>query len=299
VALEDAHGASRPADAGEPWLVVDGYHFDDDYLTGLRGAAARMAMFADDGRAPFADLDVLLNQNLGAEQCAYRTSPRTTRLLGTQYVSIRREFLAWRGLRRDTPAVARRLLVTLGGSDPANVTPIVIQALRSVSVPDLEIRVVVGPANPRLRQVRQRTAEGFELVTDPTRMPEQLAWADLAITAAGSTCWEMCCLALPQCVIAVNDTQAAVASALDRAGAAVFLGRATDLDAASIAGAIKPLLPDPARRARLGECGRALIDGDGAQRVVRALLSVSVPGLSADTRSRPNIRPRERRHAAA
>jgi UDP-2,4-diacetamido-2,4,6-trideoxy-beta-L-altropyranose hydrolase len=299
--LEDAGSRRRSAGDAEPWLVLDGYHFTPEYLASLRETTPHLAIYADDGAIMYADVDVVVNQNLGAEQFVYRTRPHTVRLLGPQYVAIRREFLPWQRLRRETPAMARRLLVTLGGSDPGNVTLLVMQALRTLAGQDYEARVVAGPANPHLRQLRQRTAEcsgKVELVTDPTRMPELMAWADLAVTAPGSTCWEMCCLGLPHGTISVNPIQAAVAEALDRAGQSVHLGGAGQLTAESVAAKLETMRRDAGHRQRLSERGQVLIDGAGADRVAQGLLGISAPWLVEPGR-RHAVPQRGQHHAAA
>ena len=126
----------------------------------------------------------------------------TRLLLGTRYVLLRREFWPWRGWRREIPAVARKVLVTLGGGDPDNVTLKVIRALAQVEIEGLEAVVVVGPANPHLEELQaavKDTPHPIRLESNVTNMPELMAWADVAITAGGSTCWETAFMGLPIC----------------------------------------------------------------------------------------------------
>jgi spore coat polysaccharide biosynthesis predicted glycosyltransferase SpsG len=263
--------------AEQPWLFADGYHFDAGYLSALRRSGCRLGLIVDDGHVPLADVDVLLNQNLGAERLAYRTVPDTVRLLGTQYTLLRPEITALRGRAAQSPTPADDaigLLVTMGGSDPANVTPLAIAAIERFASSHVRTRVVVGPTNPHLRALRRLVDEStrrIELVTDPNRMPELMAWADMALTAAGGTCWELACLGVPNCVISVNDTQAAVANALARAGVICYLGAAASLDAHFIATAFNELLADRLRRQRMSRLGQQMIDGSGAARVASAI----------------------------
>ena len=100
--------------------------------------------------------DVVLNQNLHAHERLYeKREPYTKLLLGTNYVLLRREFLKRERVPRDFSEPGRKVLVTLGGGDSGNVTRNVIQALEKVSVPDMEVDVVVGPTNAHQDSIRE------------------------------------------------------------------------------------------------------------------------------------------------
>ena len=71
---------------------------------------------------------------------------------------LRREFVAWRGRLHTVPETAQKILVTLGGADSDNVTLKVTQALRQLEIDRLQIRVVAGPANPHIEELRQAAA---------------------------------------------------------------------------------------------------------------------------------------------
>jgi UDP-2,4-diacetamido-2,4,6-trideoxy-beta-L-altropyranose hydrolase len=278
----------RDAPAGQPppWLLIDGHAFDAAYLATAR-AACRTLVVDDNGWLPRYDCDVLLNPNVGQSadasgegQIAYRAPADTVRLFGPDYVLLRPEFARWRGWRREVPPLARRLLVTLGGSDPANVTPLVVRALSQLDLPEVEARIVVGPAHARPADVSAAVAEaakrlgdrgGIELLSDPADVPELMAWADLCVTAAGSVCWELAFMGLPALTIVVAKNQARSVQAAERAGLLVNLGPHAALDERQIAAAVRKLCRNPSARAELGARGRALVDGRGVERVLALL----------------------------
>jgi len=100
--------------------------------------------------------------------------------------------------------------------------------------------------------------------------------AVFAVTAAGSTCWELMYLGVPLACLVLADNQAGIAFGLDQAGAALSLGRAEGISAKEIAARVGPLLRDPAQRAVMARAGRGLVDGKGAQRVVDRMLGRNV-----------------------
>jgi spore coat polysaccharide biosynthesis predicted glycosyltransferase SpsG len=96
--------------------------------------------------------------------------------------------------------------------------------------------------------------------------------ADLAVSGAGVTLCELAATATPTVAIALADNQRPNFDAFARAGAAVPAGGAGDPDMiGAIATAVRSLADDAARRRAVGARGRALVDGQGAMRVARAI----------------------------
>jgi UDP-2,4-diacetamido-2,4,6-trideoxy-beta-L-altropyranose hydrolase len=268
---EDADAARALArELNAAAVVLDGYHFNTAFQARLRGDAVKLLCVDDNAHAGEYVADWVLNQNLHAEPALYaRRAPHTRLLLGTQLALLRREFTRWRDWPRETPARIRRLLVTLGGSDPDNVTGTVIAALERLSLSDLEVVVVVGGASLHYETLRASLRlPGASLRRNVSDMPELMRWADLAVTAGGSTCWEAACLGLPLCSLVIVENQLASARRLASTGAAEVIepgGAGWDTD--KLAGVLNDLAHNSARRAQMTTVGRALVDGRGAERV--------------------------------
>ena len=256
------------------FIVLDGYEFDLDYQCALRASRHRLMVIDDTVRLPRYDADVLLNQNLGAAGLNYNYNPDAVLLLGPEYALLRREFVHWRSRLHTVPETARKILVTLGGSDPDNVTLKVIEALRQLETARLQIRVVAGPANPHIDELGQAAAAfpgGLELLVAVPDMAPLMSWADLAVTGAGSTCWELACLGVPALSLVIAENQRSIAEQLGAAGVLVNLGWHNDVAVERIATSVDGLLYSSFRRLRMSQQGRALVDGKGAARVAAAL----------------------------
>jgi UDP-2,4-diacetamido-2,4,6-trideoxy-beta-L-altropyranose hydrolase len=255
------------------WVVLDGDGFGAAFQEGLRASGLRVLLLDDyGGRGPYA-ADVVLNQNVFATSEMYQSRRAGTRLLlGPAYALLRQEFASAR--RAETmPAEADRLLVTLGGADPYNVTDRVLDGLALVSGADLRIRVVVGPSNPhRLRLASHATIDPRVVILPPVdRIVHLMAWADMAITGGGITVYELCCMGVPTLVVPIVSSQREFASALDRDGICVDLGKHESLDPASLADAIGGLRLDAARRTAMSRRALERVDGRGSERVLDAL----------------------------
>jgi UDP-2,4-diacetamido-2,4,6-trideoxy-beta-L-altropyranose hydrolase len=239
-----AETAELAASIRAEWVVVDGYQFGSDYMEKLQQAGLRVLFIDDYGHADRHPADLVLNQNPHASESLYpNRGPSTGLLLGPRYALLRREFLA-APRESEQPAVARKILITLGGSDPENVTAKAIRALAQLDIPDLEAVVVVGPANPHhaaLRKLAGGQPYAARVERDPANLPELFAWADIAVSAAGSTCWELAYMGLPAIAVVCAENQMAVAESLHQAGSVESLGDHSMLSSRDIAAAVKCL----------------------------------------------------------
>lgn len=254
------------------WVVVDGYQFDAQYQRILKQAGLKVLFLDDYGHAADYAADLVLNQNLSADPVLYcHRESYTELLLGCSYCLLRQEFWVWRDWQRQIPWVGRRILVTLGGSDPDNVTLTVMQALQRVDIEGLELVVVVGGSNPHdesLQGFAQTMSWPIRLVRNASNMPELMAWADLAIAAGGSTNWELALMGLPTVVITLAANQREIAHQLDQMGVVVHLGWYREKTEQAIAAMVSQLMLAPELRQSMSDAGKKLVDGYGSQRVV-------------------------------
>jgi len=257
-------------------LVVDHYG---------RGAAfegacrpwARRVMVIDDLADRAHDCDVLLDQTPGRRAEDYGALvPGGCRLvLGPRHALLRPQFAAARGAalsRRRAGGPVRRILVSIGATDPDNVTATVLEGLARAGVA-AEVEVVMGAGAPHLAAVRARAGDlsgtlPVTVTVGAGNMAALMADADIAVGAAGTASWERCCLGLPAVVLVVAENQRAGAKALAGAGAARILDAPAGITATHVAAAVEGLCRSADERRRMGLAAADLCDGRGVARVV-------------------------------
>jgi UDP-2,4-diacetamido-2,4,6-trideoxy-beta-L-altropyranose hydrolase len=194
-------------------------------------------------------------------------------LLGLQYAMLRREFRAWREPRRDK-VEGSKVLVILGGSDPANLMLRVVQALDCVGLAALDATIVVGGSNPHTLELESAVAKSkvrLRLLRNVTSMPELMAWADVAVSAAGTTALELAFMGVPTILVTVADNQRSNARAGAKLEIALNLGDLAQASPVQLAAAVRELITDSGRRTRMTNNARTLVDGLGAERVAARL----------------------------
>lgn len=278
--IADADETAKAArQHGAAWIALDGYQFSPDYQRVLKDKTSHLLLFDDLADADCYYADLLLNQNAYAIPEMYANRVDNCALLpGAAYFLLRREFRERRDRERQVTSSARNLLITFGGSDAENGTGLALQALALLPAPAMNVRVLVGASNPHraeLERVAAMLNHNIEFETDSKRVADEMAWADLAISAAGSTSWELAFMGLPSLLVTLSENQRGCAQYLQRHGIAINLGWQQEVQPTAMATALSALAADVARRAEMSSRGRHLIDGRGAERVVQAMVSMA------------------------
>lgn len=267
------------------WLIVDHYGIDQQWLTLFRQRQPHSRILAIDDLAdrPL-DADLLLNQTVGIGGDSYQgLLPHHCRLLlGTPYMLLRPQFRNYRQQalsRRQSEVTPRRLLISLGGTDPAGLTlPLVERIVATPALAALSLDILLSSAAPALPALHQFCLgqPRLRLHIDSDEVAALLTNADLAIGAAGSSAWERCCLGVPTIQLVLADNQRQIAQQLDHYQAALTLDHQPGQGVvAQILAPLQQLLSDGTLRARLSHNAMALCDGEGCQRVATILESPS------------------------
>ncbi len=270
----------QSVDHAAPAVVVDGYCFDPVWLHELRARGPKVAYVDDFGDARL-QLDLVLMPNVGAEP---PDGVQSRVLAGAPFTPVRAEFQGLPAKQPPQPG-RRRLLLTFGGADPAQMSERALAAALQVrqqaeSMGQVEIDLVLGAAVPAERAaVLAQLAHGrpdVRILRDVADMRALMAQSDVAVAAAGTTCWELAAAGVPMLVVQVADNQAVVVRGIVGSGAATALPRADQLSDAELRQQLLQLLllDDLAWLAR-SQAGQKLIDGQAATRIAQSLAELT------------------------
>lgn len=265
-------------------IVVDGYQFDDSYMDKLKGSEATVMMMDDYQHCQQYHADIIVNQNIGAQDYHYICSnPDTRLLLGTDYVLLREEFI-----KAQTWSKAQdqqlQILITLGGADSDNIsaklltaTKLALDQLCKTTNKIYRVILVAGTANPNkaslIEQIERQKSKhtNFEILTDVSDMATLIASSSLVISAGGGTVWEAACLARANMVVILADNQRGISKFADL-GAIYNLGLAKDIEPSNVAGQIVDFVQS-SQFLSMPKIAQTLVDGQGASRIVQVIES--------------------------
>jgi UDP-2,4-diacetamido-2,4,6-trideoxy-beta-L-altropyranose hydrolase len=253
------------------WLVIDHYMLDERWERALRPSVGSI-MVMDDLADRNHDCDVLLDDGYYDNfECRYDglVPEKCERLLGPRYMLLRKEFADARRMHRHRDGVIRRVLVSLGGSDPANYTLEVIQAIRTLNRPSLEIDIVVGTSYPSFAEIERvcQAEANFHLHSQLTNMAQLMAASDIAVSAGGFTSYELAYMGVPSLLLPISKAQDKLADGIVKHGAAINLGLTEIFPFEQLLEGFHEVDRSPTRCLEMSRNGQQLVDGLGVQRV--------------------------------
>lgn len=248
-------------------VLVDSYEVDAAMLDRFSRSSI-LAVIDDPGDRDLSAARWVLNQNLGAEDLSCNLSPHAVVLFGPAYALLRPEFARVRAEHpRSIDPLERSVLITFGGGEVTSYFVHVLRALEDVSE-TLDI-VLLGPES--IPFVSRHTVRALRAQSG---VAELMAASDVAVTAAGTTTWELCCMRVPTFAIPIAENQRIVAEGLQRSGAMrVYVS--VDEAARALAVDLPALLRDTVQRRELSERAGNLVDGLGAARAAESLIALT------------------------
>lgn len=261
------------------WLIVDHYSIDYEYELFLKNLFSNI-MVIDDLANRYHECNLLLDVNLqyGADKYRNLVPHSATVLLGPNYSLLRQEF---KDVRRNIENTANHnkhsfsnILICFGGTDPSNETLKAIRALEPLLNDLSSVKVILGKANPNIKEIfsRYREESKLDLIVQPKSMASEMASTDLAVCAGGSMTWERYCLGLPGAVITIADNQLEVAKNGEKQGIDKFIGSSQVVCKDDITRTVEELLMSVDFLQEARRNAMELVDGKGAIRVANYLM---------------------------
>lgn len=267
---------------GSTFVLVDSYAVSEAFFDAYRGAAGGVSVGYIDDLYCFAegrfevprrlDVDLVVNYMFGVAETDYRRvySGNTELLVGPSFAPIGSRF---RNSARATSSRVGRILVTTGSTNPGCALERFTCACRE-AMPEAALDVVVGEA----ADFDTRIAGGEERLSvhrGVNDLAPLMSRADIAVSAAGSTLYELACAGVPAVAVPIVENQARNAVGFSSAGCGSAVG--LNWSIAELAKAVALVNDREGLRDRMSRRGRLLVDGRGAKRIAgRLLLSQSV-----------------------
>lgn len=269
-------------------ILIDSYFVTDSYLVQLKKCMRGFTLILmDDMQEHAYPADGIINYNVFADEGIYRTlypegQGSTALYLGSRYVPVRKQFL-------DKPyQVAdkvRTILITTGGGDIDNIAGRILKALLEVEkgknngehCEKLNYNIIMGRFNPGFEEMMQLAAASpnIHVHYDVQDMAALMRAADLAITAGGSTIYELAAVGIPFICFSYAKNQELLTEYIGGQKITGFAG-AYHKNPDAVIWEIQKLFAElRGSTEKRNECylkERQLIDGQGAMRLVREAL---------------------------
>ncbi len=258
-------------------IFVDNYRIPSKLLEDLTATCPSVWRIDDQQRGPLSKESIVSPLPCSANW------PGGPHLLGPDFAFVDQ---AYRLRRREMGirTSLKRLLISFGGSDPANLTQSTVAAALRSGV-EAEVDVVIGPGYAHRTELELELnchAGVVALHDSPSTLVDLIARADLAIGSPGHTSWERCSLGLPALLITQAENQIPVGQFIQAEGAGEVLGaHPSDCTELLIAN-LQALSSGPATLEEMSARAFQLVDALGPGRVADRLLGFSLRPAEMD-----------------
>ena len=213
--------------------------------------------------------DIVVIPYLGAESHKFQKKKESQYLLGPKYFPVREEFLKI-NINQTPKENVKTILVTMGGSDPNQITKKVVKALSNLKL-NVHLIIVLGYLSQlscvQVKALLSNYGGSYKVIKDAKNMAKLMNESQLAITNSGLTKYEMANMGLPTIIITNSREYNTLMDDFASYGTAVCLGSNDDVTVESILKSVWQLINDRKKRKKMSSLGKQLVDGQGSERI--------------------------------
>ncbi|MCI6655869.1 MAG: UDP-2,4-diacetamido-2,4,6-trideoxy-beta-L-altropyranose hydrolase, partial [Clostridium sp.] len=212
-------------------IIVDTYYVTEKYLEILHKICK--TIYIDDLYALNKySVDILINYNIYGTDLDYvsRCLQTTQILLGPKYVPLRKEFQNIKPIFREN---VKNIFISTGGADKFNIAGKLLEAVVERSCleeyklfNDVSYHVISGKLNANLPKLLKISNKHKNIIIhkNVSNMAEIMTKCDIAVSACGSTMYELCACGLPIITYSFADNQLDGIRKFDKLGLVINCG---------------------------------------------------------------------------
>ncbi len=213
--------------------------------------------------------DILINDSFVEEFTKYPHLNIQTKLaLGPEYFLLEKQ-------PDITPikSTVQDLMITMGGSDPADLTVKVLSALMKQNI-EYNINIVLGPSFTEHKKIcgLVNNKSNIKIHQNPANFLELLSRQDIVVTAAGRTLYECAYLGRPVVIVPSIEHEAVTSAAYSRLTGSLNIGLWDETTSPiKIHNALSAYIDNYNLRASVFSTSRSLVDGQAVKRILPLL----------------------------
>lgn len=207
-------------------IFLDSYNVNCWFFQKLK-EFTKCLVYLDDLAAWDYPVDILFNPNVDAKEKGYaQFHEQKKQLLGSKYSLLREEFFNLP--KREAKKEIKNILITTGAADPKNMTEVLL-ALCQKMCPNAICHLIIGNAFQRQEEWKKKESQKIRIYQSPKAMSEIMMQCDMAISAGGSTVYELAACGVPTLAFLYSENQRGVVEYLSQKGYLENIGYYNDI----------------------------------------------------------------------
>lgn len=263
------------------WIVVDSYLATSQYLSAINNIVP--VMYIDDMAEQFFPVTAILHYGIEMDNyhyCEEYESKAIKTLIGALFIPLREEFMNIAIPEKRNKSI----LITTGGTDLYNIAGrLVERIMNSTSLQKTfygyDFHIIVGALNQHNDMLNELAMQypQVHLHHNITNMSEYMTSCSLAVSAGGTTLYELCACGIPTVCFSFADNQKPGVQAMNDMKIMKYAGDAREDDV--VGGCIKHLrgyILNEFEKMQYSKRMQSLVDGNGAKRIADYLCDIKI-----------------------
>lgn len=185
-------------------IFLDSYNVNDWFFRELKTYTSCLVYLDDLAKWDY-PVDVILNPNVDEGEKGYdKFLNQKKHILGSCYNLLREEFSNLP--RRRAKKEIGDIFITTGAADPKDMTTVFVNLCQKVC-PQAVCHVIVGNAFWKKEEWKKKENSQIRIYESPERMSEIMLRCDVAISAGGSTIYELAACGVPTLAFLYSENQ--------------------------------------------------------------------------------------------
>jgi len=258
------------------FILIDSLRVTDGHIQEIQKLGANVIYIDDDKRHNFLDKGFVLDWTILSDNKNYFLPKKksVTYFLGSKYTPFRAAFK--NSKKVSISKQIQNILVSFGGSDVRNLTPVVLATLNK-NFPYLKKTVVIGAGFINNDEIKLQQDENTTLIynADAKKMTSLMQESDVAISSGGQTLYELAYLGLPTIAILLVENAREDTKGWEEVGFIDYIGNFDDIDLMKKLITSVESLKDQKIRQKMQSNAAKLIDFNGARLIVDTIMKGS------------------------
>jgi len=260
-------------------LILDMREFGEKITRELQEFSFKIIMI-DDAWTKKAYADIIFNVTNISKYHIYKKINKNCKIYtGGKYFIMETYFHKnQKNIKTIKPKKTYNIIISIGGSDPNNVTYLILKSIIGLS--NIRIKIILGPYYKKMKEISKliKNHPYNQIIISPSKIGYEFKKADIVFSNAGNTLFELASQNIPTISICADEHQIPYSKKFNSKGFGIHLGLWKKIKPKKIQNSLITTLNDAKLRKKISKSGSRIIDGKGVQRIAKKIVWVQKHG---------------------
>lgn len=254
-------------------ILIDSIEITNEQIIEIQSTGVPIIFIDDEQRRNVLERGFVVDWSVLSDKKDYffPKKKKVMYFLGSQFTPLRKEYDTAK--QNKIKKNIQTIMVTFGGSDVRNLTPIFLKNLNDM-LPNCKKNIIIGGGFSNLKEIEKFKDKNTNFIFNATtsQMIKVMQESDLAIASGGQTLYELAKIGTPTIAVLLVENAKDDTFGWAEVGSISYIGRWDDENLIENLGIKLDLLKDKKERKRMQDFAKAYSNSSGAKLLVSSII---------------------------